>query len=57
MTILTVNAGSHSLHLADVDGDMISSRLDRFDRPDSADRPDRGIQPDQPDHPDDRGRR
>jgi acetate kinase len=33
--ILTVNAGSHSLHLADVDGDMISSRLDRSEPADS----------------------
>ena len=36
MTILTVNAGSHSLHLANVDGAVISSRLDQSDPPDSA---------------------
>lgn len=36
MTILTVNAGSHSLHLAHIDGDMITSRLDRSDPPHSA---------------------
>ncbi len=35
MTVLTVNAGSHSLHLANVDGDLISARLDRSDPPDS----------------------
>ena len=35
MTVLTVNAGSHSLHLANVDGDTISARLDRSDPPDS----------------------
>jgi hypothetical protein len=35
VTILTVNAGSHSLHLANVDRDVISARLDRFDPPDS----------------------
>jgi acetate kinase len=36
MTILTVNAGSHSLHLAHVDGDAISARLDRSEPPESA---------------------
>ncbi len=36
VTVLTVNAGSHSLHLADVDGDIISARLDRSDPPGSA---------------------
>ena len=36
MTVLTVNAGSHSLHLANVDGDVISTRLDRSDPPGSA---------------------
>ena len=35
MTILTVNAGSHSLHLANVDRDVVSARLDRSDPPDS----------------------
>ena len=35
MTVLTVNPGSHSLHLATVDGDVISARLDRSDPPDS----------------------
>jgi acetate kinase len=35
VTILTVNAGSHSLHLANVDRDVITARLDRSDPPDS----------------------
>jgi hypothetical protein len=35
VTVLTVNPGSHSLHLALVDGDLVTARLDRSDQPDS----------------------